>query len=120
MTQPNMILLYVNDPAASVKFYEAILQAKPIEQSPTFAMFKFNPSTMLGLWLRTGVKPEPSVTAGATEIGMHVADEAELRSVLAAWQGSGAKVLQQPERMDFGLTFTAQDPDGHRLRVFCD
>ena len=26
--------------------------------------------------------------------------------------------LQAPTRMDFGLTFTASDPDGHRLRVF--
>jgi hypothetical protein len=27
-------------------------------------------------------------------------------------------VIQPPTQMDFGLTMTAADPDGHRLRVF--
>jgi predicted enzyme related to lactoylglutathione lyase len=27
-------------------------------------------------------------------------------------------VAQPPTRMDFGFTFLALDPDGHRLRVF--
>jgi hypothetical protein len=27
-------------------------------------------------------------------------------------------ILQPPTEMDFGRTFTAADPDGHRLRVF--
>jgi hypothetical protein len=26
--------------------------------------------------------------------------------------------VQSPIAMDFGFTFTAVDPDGHRLRVF--
>ena len=30
----------------------------------------------------------------------------------------GCIVLQQPTAMDFGYTFTVQDPDGHRVRVF--
>lgn len=120
MTKPNMLLLYVNDPARSVKFYETILGAKPIEQSPSFAMFKMNESTMLGLWAREGVRPAPQVAGGASEMGLHVADEAELQSLLKHWRAQGTAILQEPTRMDFGLTFTAQDPDGHRLRVFCD
>ena len=27
-------------------------------------------------------------------------------------------ILQEPVQMDFGHTFVASDPDGHRLRVF--
>lgn len=30
----------------------------------------------------------------------------------------GLPMLQTPTTMDFGYTFTATDPDGHRLRVF--
>ncbi len=37
----------------------------------------------------------------------------------AAWSGRGFKTLQKPVNMDFGRTFVALDPDGHRLRVFC-
>jgi hypothetical protein len=28
------------------------------------------------------------------------------------------KIAQAPTAMDFGMTFVALDPDGHRLRVF--
>ena len=35
-----------------------------------------------------------------------------------AWAKLGLKILQEPTKMDFGYTFTAADPDGHRLRVF--
>jgi len=27
-------------------------------------------------------------------------------------------IIQEPVQMDFGYTFVATDPDGHRLRVF--
>jgi hypothetical protein len=30
----------------------------------------------------------------------------------------GLRIIQEPVKMDFGFTFTAADPDGHRLRVF--
>ena len=36
----------------------------------------------------------------------------ELRSA------GGLTILQAPMQMDFGTTFVATDPDGHRLRVF--
>ena len=41
-----------------------------------------------------------------------------VRACHARWQGLGVPVIQAPTEMDFGLTFTALDPDGHRLRVF--
>jgi predicted enzyme related to lactoylglutathione lyase len=33
------------------------------------------------------------------------------------WSGRGYAIAQKPVEMDFGCTFTALDPDGHRLRV---
>lgn len=34
------------------------------------------------------------------------------------WRERGIAILQEPTALDFGRTFTARDPDGHRLRVF--
>lgn len=29
-------------------------------------------------------------------------------------------ILQHPEKLIFGITFVALDPDQHRIRVFCE
>jgi predicted enzyme related to lactoylglutathione lyase len=34
------------------------------------------------------------------------------------WKRRGLNIIQEPVQMDFGYTFVAADPDGHRLRVF--
>jgi predicted enzyme related to lactoylglutathione lyase len=36
----------------------------------------------------------------------------------ADWQGLGVPIAQPPATLDFGRSFVALDPDGHRLRVF--
>ncbi|WP_277425783.1 hypothetical protein [Lysobacter enzymogenes] len=36
----------------------------------------------------------------------------------ADWRGRGWPIVQAPVELDFGRTFVALDPDGHRLRVF--
>ena len=35
-----------------------------------------------------------------------------------AWVSRGVTIAQAPTDLDFGRTFVALDPDGHRLRVF--
>jgi hypothetical protein len=32
----------------------------------------------------------------------------------------GLSIILAPAKMDFGFTFLACDPDGHRLRVFAE
>lgn len=113
----DFVLLYVDSPAASAAFYADLLGREPVEASPTFAMFKAGNGLMLGLWSRHTV--EPAATApGGGEIAFTVADEAAVRDLHADWSGRGLTILQPPTAMDFGHTFVAQDPDGHRLRVF--
>ncbi len=34
------------------------------------------------------------------------------------WARRGLVIEQEPVTMDFGRTFVALDPDGHRLRVY--
>ncbi|MGI8766412.1 MAG: VOC family protein, partial [Gemmatimonadaceae bacterium] len=56
-----------------------------------------------------------SGTAGATEI-CFVEDDVD--GMHAAWVARGIPIAQAPTDLDFGRTFVALDPDGHRVRVF--
>lgn len=119
MFEPNFILLYVDSPERSAAFYATLLDKQPLEASPTFAMFVLGSGVKLGLWARHTV--EPSAVASATargELAFAVGDDAAVRHCRDAWAAQGLPIVQEPTRMDFGYTFTAQDPDGHRLRVF--
>jgi predicted enzyme related to lactoylglutathione lyase len=119
MTTPNMILLYVREPAKSVEFYSDILNKEPVEASPTFSMFQMNDSTMLGLWAKHAVQPEVTSSAGSTELGVHMEDRATVEATHTSWKSRNIPIAQAPTKLDFGYTFVGLDPDGHRLRVFC-
>lgn len=114
----NFVLLYVESPPASAAFYADLLGRPAIETSPTFAMLPLSDGVMLGLWLRSNVEPAATAQAGGSEIAFTVEDAAAVTATFADWKKRGLKIIQQPVQMDFGHTFTATDPDGHRLRVF--
>ncbi len=118
MLNPNYVLLHVDSPERSAAFYSSILQVAPVEQSPTFVLFVFKTGLKLGLWSRHTVEPESETKPGAAEVGFSVASSAEADELCKQWEALNVTILQQPEDMDFGRAFTAQDPDGHRLRVF--
>ncbi|HEY1396373.1 VOC family protein [Roseateles sp.] len=117
MNSPNFVILYVASPADSSAFYTRLLGKPPIENSPTFAMFALDSGVMLGLWASAGVQPAAG-PAGGSELAFVVPDAAAVDARLQDWQRLGLPILQTPSTMDFGYTFTAADPDGHRLRVF--
>ena len=117
MTSPNFILAYVADAPKSAALYEKLLDSKPVESSPGWAMFAFPNGLALGLWSRNEVEPRATLPGG-TEIGFPVDSDAAVTTTRDAWSALGLKILQEPTQMDFGYTFTAADPDGHRLRVF--
>ncbi|MEO5764690.1 MAG: VOC family protein [Casimicrobiaceae bacterium] len=118
MYDPNFVILYVADPVASAAFYATLLGRAPAEASPAFAMFKLESGGMLGLWKRATVLPRPAAVPGGSEIAMAVAADGDVDSLHAAWAARGLTIAQPPTAMDFGHTFVALDPDGHRLRVF--
>lgn len=118
MLNADFILLYVDSPAASARFYADLIGSAPLEESPTFAMFALPSGIMLGLWSRHTVEPAATAAAGGTEIAMTVADAAAVDALHIDWQARGLAILQAPTDLDFGRTFVALDPDGHRLRVF--
>ena len=118
MPDPNYVLLYVADVAASEKFYADILGKNPVESSPTFALFALVNGVMLGLWRRDTVEPKASFSGGGAELCITVASAEAVRATHEAWRKRDLPIAQAPTKMDFGTTFVALDPDAHRLRVF--
>ena len=113
----NFVLAYVADVPKSAALYGRILGLQPVESSPNFAMFALPNGLQLGLWAKHDVEPAPDAPGGV-ELAFAVADEAAVNAVVKEWRGYGLTALQPPTVMDFGLTATFADPDGHRLRVF--
>lgn len=122
MANDSYLLLYVNDPAASARFYAALLEQEPVEAHPGFALFVLPSGLALGLWRRSEVTPPAQATdEGAepgAELGFKLADAAAVDATCAAWRARGAEIVLPPVDLDFGRSFVARDPDGHRLRVF--
>lgn len=118
MSDPNFFILYVDNPAASAAFYADLLGHAPIQASPNFVLFALQSGVMLGLWSKHTVEPAAAAAGGGTELAFSVDSEATVTSLHADWIRRGLPILQAPVRMDFGYTFVASDPDGHRLRVF--
>jgi catechol 2,3-dioxygenase-like lactoylglutathione lyase family enzyme len=111
-----LIVLYVDDVAKSTAFYADLLGRQPVESSANFAMFPL-PPVMLGLWQRREVAPATTAAPGALEIDFGVDTPAAVEACHRDWKARGLRVAQEPTDMDFGFTFVALDPDGHRLRV---
>lgn len=118
MQDTPFILFHVADPEVSARFYSKLLHKPAVEASPTFAMFALDSGAMLGLWKRETVEPASSGATGACELAFAVQDRDAVDARYTSWRALGCEVLQSPVRMDFGYTFTVQDPDGHRVRVF--
>jgi predicted enzyme related to lactoylglutathione lyase len=117
MKDMNMILLYVDNPPASAKFYASLLDKQALDVAPTFAVFMLDSGVKLGLWSKHTVEPA-STPVGGSELGFSVGGRELVDAHYEAWGRMGLKVLQERTEMDFGYTFVSLDPDGHRLRVF--
>ena len=111
----SFVLLHVDRPEASARFYTGLLDCAPVEMSPTFALFALESGLMLGLWPQTTVEPAAVAGGGGAELAFTVPD---VDSAYAGWSRRGLTFLRAPTGMDFGRRFVPCDPDGHRLRVF--
>ncbi|KUM04854.1 VOC family protein [Chromobacterium subtsugae] len=118
MQHPDFVILYVDQPMRSADFYSRLFDLQPIQLSPTFAMFKFASGMRLGLWSRHTAEPAAEMMGGGGEVVVRLEDFAALDACLADWRAQGLRIVQPITDMDFGRTFTALDPDGHRLRAY--
>jgi predicted enzyme related to lactoylglutathione lyase len=117
MFKPNLgfILLFVHNPVESAHFYKNLFNVEPIELSPTFALFSLSNGVQLGLWSRYTAEPLVTASAGAAEICFSTDNVDEMYE---AWGNKGITMIQKPTDLDFGRTFVAIDPDGHRIRIY--
>ncbi len=114
----DFVLLFVANPLQSAAFYSKLLGIKPIEQAPTFALFAFPNGIKLGLWSCKTAEPKVIAQAGSCEIAFSQKQKSDVDMLYQQWLALGICMLQVPTDMDFGRTFVALDPDGHRIRVF--
>ena len=118
MSAFNFVLLHVADDAASAAFYHEALGLPIVNQRPGFAMLALRQGVMLGLWGHETVEPQSTGQAGGSELAFGVADATAVEAMHADWKRRGLTILQVPTTVNFGHTFVAQDPDGHRIRIF--
>lgn len=109
-------LLYVDNAPRSGNFYSELLGLAPVENSENFVLFVLPNGVKFGLWNRRDVIPAAN-QPGGFELGLPVETRDEVDRTAADWEAKGIEIIQEPADMDFGRTFTALDPDGHRLRV---
>lgn len=120
MLTANISVLYVSNVMKSSDFYESLLGCKPVEKSPSFALFVSGNGFKLGLWSCYTVEPsvnQPCQTATG-EIVFTVECKEDVDTFYIDWcKNHKVTVIQKPAALDFGYTFAVIDPDGHRLRV---
>lgn len=117
MPDVSLVILYVANPPASAAFYAALLHTPIVDQSDNFCLLPLSGGMMLGLWARGDVSPAATGLPGASELTLMAADRADLEARLTAWRHAGIAIAQPVTAADFGLSFVALDPDGHRIRV---
>jgi len=118
MPELSFLILYVTDPAVSAEFYSTLLKQKAaLDSLPTFAGLQLVTGAKLGLWAEGAVKPAAKTIGGGTEIMFKVSDAQEVLAMHTDCVDRGIPIALSPTEMNFGLTFVALDPDGHRVRI---
>ncbi|HMA52808.1 MAG TPA: VOC family protein [Magnetospirillaceae bacterium] len=115
----NFVILYVKDPEASARFYTDLFGVEPVESSPFFVMFSLPSGMRLGLWAKHTVEPMVKRDSGGAELIFSEKNDIDVADRYDQWSRRGLVIEQEPVTMEFGRTFVALDPDGHRLRVYC-
>ncbi len=78
-------------------------------------MFSLQNGVNLGLWSKYTCEPAIQSLGSAFEVAFSTED---IDTVYGNWEKLHVTIAQKPCDMDFGRTFVALDPDGHRIRVF--
>ena len=114
---PNSVILYVSDVEASTTFYRRILGHEPIETYPGFSVFTLSDGMTLGLQAADEIEPAAEPYVGGAELSLSNVEHADVDRLHAQWEMLGIPMVLEPTVLEFGYTFVATDPDGHRLRV---
>ena len=114
---PNSIILYVADVDLSIAFYSRILGRGPQETFEGFAVFALSRAVTLCLQEAAAIEPAAEPHVGGSELSLSDVGRDDVDRIYARWRELGVPMMLEPTELDFGYTFVAVDPDGHRLRV---
>lgn len=117
LLEPHAIVFYVDNITITSKFYQDLLGIIPDEGSPTFHAFKLSNGMTLGLKARHTVAPPTDIENGSGELAFTFSHPQKVDELFAEWQAKKIKIISPPERVCYGYTFVALDPDGNRLRA---
>jgi len=113
-SQPNLFIVYVDDPQVSAPFYTRLMGREPVFAVPTFVSYDLGSGFMLSLISR---KSDAATPGKDFELAFTVEDAAKVDALHEDWSRNGVDIAQAPYDARFGRTFVARDPDGHLLRV---
>lgn len=114
---PTSVIRYVSDVEASTAFYRSVLGREPLETFEGFALFALGGSMTLGLQAADQIEPAAEPHVGGSELSLSDVDRGTVDRLYAAWTSRNVAIVLPPTELEFGYTFVAADPDGHRLRV---
>ena len=114
---PNSVILYVSDVEASTAFYRRILGHEAIKTYPGFSVFALSDDVTLGLQAADEIEPAAEPYVGGSELNLSDVEHVDVDRLYAQWKALGIPMILAPTVLEFGYTFVATDPDGHRLRV---
>ncbi|OKB65571.1 phenazine biosynthesis protein [Serratia marcescens] len=117
MFKPNSVILYVDNVEASTAFYQAILGEGPIEAFPGFSVFSLKDGFILGLQTKHDIEPKPQPAFGGFELCLTDISIEEVDAIYRDFKARNVPMALPPSRLEFGYTFVALDPDGHRIRL---
>lgn len=117
MFSPNSLILYVDDVDASTAFYKDILSSDPAQTFKDFSVFALADNFTVGLQSKHTIDPKPQAAFGGFELSFSNATNEQVDDTYREWKSKGINIVLEPTMLDFGYTFVASDPDGHRLRV---
>ncbi|MFU2059870.1 VOC family protein [Avibacterium volantium] len=117
MFKPNSIILYVDNVDISTEFYKSILGEGPIEAYPGFSVFSLKDGFILGLQTKHDIEPKPQLSFGGFELCLSDISKDEVNNIYRDFQARNIPMALPPTELEFGYTFVALDPDGHRIRL---
>lgn len=114
MFRPNSLMLYVDDVDRSTAFYRDILKADPVEVFQDFSVFVLSEGFVVGLQSKHAIDPKPQPSFGGFEVSFSNATKEDVDALHAEWTAKDVEIVLEPTTLEFGYTFVAADPDGHR------
>jgi predicted enzyme related to lactoylglutathione lyase len=116
LAKPNLQLVYVSDIERSTTFYKTIFNAEAVFSSPRYVAFSAGGEALFAIW--TGGEKPDTKAPRYSEIGIMLPSGEDVLGLFEVWrQNPGIKITREPYSEVFGLTFLAEDPDGHIIRV---